>query len=227
MRTPLLPAPPPPACRWARACQTIFLRSRTSAIKHSQLGQASPLDAVVAVPLSLVGPQASLRFASSPATPLRPAAADLAVEVGQMLAYVRIKQQASMTAFATQLTQITDALAPEADVEGDGAEPTPAPSSGPSRTCTPEPPPSPKALPRLQKALKVRFCVRRLVWAVEKAGGHPAKPGPFLCSCSRWGPPCAAATHRKHTCGCRPTPPSHSASPPNTKRKHPRRSPCA
>lgn len=145
---PRLPATP---CSWARACQTIFLRSRTSAIKHSQLGQASPLDAVVAVPLSLVGPQASLRFASSPATPLRPAAADLWVEVGQMLAYVRIKQQASMTAFATQLTQITDALAPPAG-DGEGEAPTPP---APSRACTPEPP-SPKALPRLQKALRVR-----------------------------------------------------------------------
>lgn len=43
---------------WARACQTVFLRARTSAIKQSLLGDASPLDAVVyGAPFPLAGPQ--------------------------------------------------------------------------------------------------------------------------------------------------------------------------
>jgi hypothetical protein len=107
------------------------------------MGKASPLDAVGYIPLSLIGPQACLQFSSTPATSLRPAAADLAVEVGQMLVYVRVKQQASMTAFATQLSQITEAIAP-------GGVPAPPPTAPPAPGAA-----APKHLPKLQKALKV------------------------------------------------------------------------
>ena len=47
------------------------------------------------------------------------------IEVGQMLAYVRIKQQASMTAFAQQMTQIADMITPPSG----GAANTPSSSS--------------------------------------------------------------------------------------------------
>jgi hypothetical protein len=94
-----------------------------------------------------------MSFTSSPATPLRPAFAELSVEVGQMLAYVRLKQQASMTAFATQLTQITDALAPS-------GEQAPAPPPKPV-----EPAPGKQMLPRLQTALKVGHIMLRSWWS--------------------------------------------------------------
>lgn len=81
-----------------------------------------------------------------PASRFRPAAAELQAELGQMLACVRIKQQASMNAFATQLTQITNALG--------------RPSGGKEAAACAAPvveqPPSPTAhLPKLQTALKV------------------------------------------------------------------------
>lgn len=170
----------------------MFLRARTSAIKDSLLGDASPLDAVVyGAPFPLAGPQARcwgwngvlrwlgrlrwpcrrherlqpcplfhplfgvasppwslqirVKYASTPATRFRPAAAELQAELGQMLACVRIKQQASMNAFATQLTQITSALG--------------RPSGGKEAACKAavvDQPPSPTAhLPTLQSALKV------------------------------------------------------------------------
>lgn len=140
------PALIPLPCSWARACQTIFLRHRTSTIKRSLLGDASPLDAVVyGAPFGLVGPQARVKFVSTPATRFRPAASEVTAEVGQMLAYVRIKQQASMAAFATQLSQITDALGGPAKGGAAAAEAAP-----------PAQPPSPTAqLPKLQTGLKV------------------------------------------------------------------------
>lgn len=89
--------------------------------------------------------QIRVKYASTPATRFRPAAAELQAELGQMLACVRIKQQASMNAFATQLTQITSALG--------------RPSGGKEAACkvaVVEQPPSPTAqLPKLQNALKV------------------------------------------------------------------------
>lgn len=82
---PIPPTPSSPLLHgsWVRACQTIFLRSRTSAIKRSLLGDASPLDAVVfGAPFGLAGPQARLKFNSTPASRFHPAAAEITAEVG-------------------------------------------------------------------------------------------------------------------------------------------------
>ena len=61
--------------------------------------------------------QARLKFTATPATRFRPPSAELSAEVGQMLVYVRIKHQASMTAFATQLAQISSVLGNGGDKE--------------------------------------------------------------------------------------------------------------
>lgn len=137
-----------------RAVQTVVLRQRTSASQRLQACGSVRLGsgALLGLALPLSGPQACLAFRSAPASRFRPAAAALTAEVGQMLAYVRIKQQASMTAFATQLTQITDALAPGGSGAGSDA-------SSPVRCATPpagQPAPPPPTLPKLQTALKVR-----------------------------------------------------------------------
>ena len=100
------------------------------------------------IPALFLPSQARLKYSSTPASRLRPAAAEVTAEVGQMLAYVRIKQQASMTAFATQLSQITEALGGPGG-EG-GAKPAPA------KPAVVEQPASPTAhLPQLQSGLKV------------------------------------------------------------------------
>lgn len=102
------------------------------------------------MPFPLVGPQGRLKFNSTPATRFRPAAAELNAEVGQMLVYVRIKQQASMTAFAKQLTQITDALAPAGPTPPTAAAAAAAAQQQQQRAASPTP-----YLPKLQTALKV------------------------------------------------------------------------
>jgi hypothetical protein len=103
------------------------------------------------MPFPLVGPQARLKFNSTPATRFRPAAAELNAEVGQMLVYVRIKQQASMTAFTKQLTQITDALAPAGPAPPTAAAAAAAAAAQQQqRAASPTP-----YLPKLQTALKV------------------------------------------------------------------------
>lgn len=136
-----------------RATQTVVLRQRTSASQRLQAGDAVRLGsgALLGLALPLSGPQACLTFRSTPASRFRTPAAELTAEVGQMLAYVRIKQQASMTAFATQLSQITDALAP-------GGSPVAGGATASARCMTPpaEQPPLPAStLPKLQTALKV------------------------------------------------------------------------
>lgn len=108
-------------------------------------------------------PQVRVKYASVPATRFRPAAAELQAELGQMLACVRIKQQASMNAFATQLTQITNALGrPSAGKEAAACAAAPVV----------EQPPSPTAhLPKLQTALKV---------GLERAGSRRTAQGRFV-----------------------------------------------
>ena len=110
-----------------------------------------------------------------PATRFRPAAAELQAELGQMLACVRIKQQASMNAFATQLTQITNALGrPSAGKEAAAC----------AQAQVVEQPPSPTAhLPKLQTALKV--CAGWRAASCDCAGA--------LCTCTVC---CLAPLHR-------------------------------
>lgn len=97
---------------WLRAHCKILLRQKTSTSHMHRLLENVELSAHK-TQNAILGPQVIVRFAScappAPGAPLpqpsRPRA-ELTAEVGQMLAYVRIKQQASMTAFATQLTQL-------------------------------------------------------------------------------------------------------------------------
>ena len=78
-----------------------------------------------------------------------------------MLAYVRVKHHASMTAFATQLAQITTALKPG----GDKAHPKAPPAA-----------PAGAQLPKLQSALKV--CGFVVLGAGRKLAGGPAGIAP-------------------------------------------------
>lgn len=171
-----------------RAVQTVVLRQRTSARLRLQAGGAVHLGscALLGLALPLSGPQAGLTFRSTPASRFRPAAAELTAEVGQMLAYVRIKQQASMTAFATQLTQITDALAPSDSTSSSGA-------SSPQRCATPaagQAPPAAPTLPKLQTALKVGQTAAARGGMAQQRAPPPPLPRPALACCRR---------HRAHS----------------------------
>jgi hypothetical protein len=99
---------------WKRAFRKIQLRrqtrlSRTNALLRNPLdGRTSPSGS------SLLGPQLVVWYRSVPPSPKHPLPqAEIKAEVGQLLAYVRIKQQASMTAFVTQITQITQLITSE------------------------------------------------------------------------------------------------------------------
>ena len=95
--------------------QAINMRRRTSAMWSSSLdtvlGSHSPLSTML-LGSPIFGPQVRVTFHARPGTRSQLAASEVYAEVGQLLAYVRIKQQASMTAFATQISQITQSLAP-------------------------------------------------------------------------------------------------------------------
>jgi hypothetical protein len=111
--TPISPA----RRMWNVALRKIVLRRRTSpAHKYALLEdpelapEASPAASIV------LGPQLAIWYKSTPPAssatasgPPKPQA-ELRIEVGQMLAYVRVKQQASMTAFAQQLSQIATTI---------------------------------------------------------------------------------------------------------------------
>jgi hypothetical protein len=103
---------------WNVALRKIILRRRTS-LAHTNALLENPELAHHGAPLKAVvlGPQLAIWYRSTPPStpssfdsvnaggPPKPQA-ELRIEVGQMLAYVRVKQQASMTAFAQQLSQI-------------------------------------------------------------------------------------------------------------------------
>ena len=112
--TPVSPA----RMMWNVALRKIILRRRTS-LAHTNALLDNPELAHDGTPSKSVvlGPQLAIWYRSTPNStttdssssaatgPPKPQA-ELRIEVGQMLAYVRIKQQASMTAFAQQLSQI-------------------------------------------------------------------------------------------------------------------------
>lgn len=108
---------------WKRAYRKIQLRrqtrlSRTNALLQNPLdGRTSPSGS------SLLGPQLMVWYRSVPPSPKHPLPqAEIKAEVGQLLAYVRIKQQASMTAFVTQLAQITQLITSEGKGNGPKGE---------------------------------------------------------------------------------------------------------
>jgi len=112
--TPLSPA----RFMWNVAFRKITLRKRTrpthtnALLENPEMAQHG-----LSAKSTVLGPQLALWYKSTPPTassatasgPPRPQA-ELRIEVGQMLAYVRVKQQASMTAFAQQLSQIATTI---------------------------------------------------------------------------------------------------------------------
>eukprot|EP00887_Chlorella_sp_A99_P007742 scaffold20.g7742.t1 len=123
---------------WVRGMQAILMRRRTSQLWCDELELApghTPGPFSFSGPL--FGPQVRLSFASAPGTRAQPSSSEVWVEVGQLLAYVRIKQQASMTAFATQISQITQSLIPS-----DGGPKAPAPGGGAAARARPRRQPS-------------------------------------------------------------------------------------
>ncbi|KAL4553401.1 hypothetical protein Ndes2526B_g03263 [Nannochloris sp. 'desiccata'] len=112
--TPISPA----RMMWNAALRKIMLRRRTS-LAHTNALLENPKLAHhgISAKSIVLGPQLAIWYKSTPPTAYSDAAAttatgppkpqaELRIEVGQMLAYVRVKQQASMTAFAQQLSQI-------------------------------------------------------------------------------------------------------------------------
>lgn len=149
---------------WKRAFRKIQLRrqtrlSRTNALLRKPLdGRTSPSGS------SLLGPQLVVWYQSVPPSPKHPLPqAEIKAEVGQLLAYVRIKQQASMTAFVTQLTQITQLITSEGNGgKGEAMMPygelrrTVSPVDSATKAKMNE---SNKAGPRLQSPLRVDIVV--------------------------------------------------------------------
>lgn len=103
---------------WVTAFSKAFLRRRTGRSICAPFNRIDPGAPQNVKGNVVFGPQFVIRFINrghavhAPAgdtrqTSARPQA-ELTMEVGQLLAYVRIKQQASMTAFAQQLSQIVN-----------------------------------------------------------------------------------------------------------------------
>ena len=121
-----------PRVKWNTAYFRIILRRRTSLDYTNRLLHDPEMDGVRPLKaLSVIGPQFAVSYRSTPPAArvghvgqYRPQE-EVRIEVGQMLAYVRIKQQASMTAFAQQMTQIADMITPPSG----GAANTPSSSS--------------------------------------------------------------------------------------------------
>jgi len=102
---------------WQRAFSKILLRQKTSSVKMGLDLLESEHHSGHKAQSAILGPQIIVRYTSSvpvppggQPSPARPQA-ELTAEIGQMLAYVRVKQQSSMTAFATQLMQLMRVVA--------------------------------------------------------------------------------------------------------------------
>ena len=126
---------------WQGAYRTILLRQRTSLAHTNALLQDTNESALQLYKNLLLGPQLGVWYKSTPgaaggggaaALGLPKPHAELRVEVGQMLAYVRVKQQASMTAFAQQLTQIAAMIT--SDSSSSSSNGSSSSSTGPSKS---------------------------------------------------------------------------------------------
>jgi hypothetical protein len=126
----------PARMMWNVAFRKILLRRRTSLAHTNSLLQNPELAHHNTPAKSIIlGPQLAIWYKSTPPAALSDTAttstaaaaaaatgppkpqAELKIEVGQMLAYVRIKQQASMTAFAQQLSQIATMITSDTSMD--------------------------------------------------------------------------------------------------------------
>jgi hypothetical protein len=112
---------------WVRAMRKLALRRlTTSEYTHSVL-ESDVLTVRDAFHAVIFGPQLRVRYKHRPSMADVPTGAlpqaELQAEVGQMLAYVRIKEQASLTAFATQIMHISNVISRSKPAAPPTAEP--------------------------------------------------------------------------------------------------------
>lgn len=138
---------------WMRAKGKVILRIRTSLGYSNELLQKTNLKFVQSPFESfLLGPQLKVKYFALPEQRSRDfreystqPQQQILVEVGQMLAYVRIKENSSLTAFAAQIMQIQNVISREAVQKSTKSE------AKPEKSLTVE--------PRIQESMKIDVVV--------------------------------------------------------------------